>query len=126
MDAAQSLGRRWIGIDITYLAIDLIDKRLRDRHGDSVASSHEIHGIPRDLAGAHALFAHNHFDFERWAVSLVHGQPNQKQVGDKGSDGGKAIAQILSNGSDARCKDDFRRRIALVEVRRRSGPQGRA
>lgn len=99
VDAAQSLGRRWIGIDITYLAIDLIDKRLRDRYGDSVASSYEIHGIPRDLAGAHALFAHNHFDFERWAVSLVHGQPNQKQVGDKGSDG------IIRIPTDAHAKN---------------------
>ena len=29
----------------------------------------------------------NPFDFERWAVSLVNGQPNAKQVGDKGIDG---------------------------------------
>lgn len=34
-----------------------------------------------------ALFNENPFDFERWAVSLVDGQPNEKQVGDKGIDG---------------------------------------
>jgi hypothetical protein len=44
-------------------------------------------GIPRDLGGAQALFDHSPFDFERWAVSLIGAQPNEKQVGDKGIDG---------------------------------------
>jgi DNA modification methylase len=87
IDAAQRLGRRWIGIDITYLAIDLIDTRLRDTYGPDIAEAYEIVGIPKDIDGAAALFAQNPFDFERWAVSLVEGTPNQKQVGDKGSDG---------------------------------------
>lgn len=33
------------------------------------------------------MFAENPFDFERWAVSLIDAQPNEKQVGDKGVDG---------------------------------------
>lgn len=87
VDAAQKLGRRWVGIDVTYLAVDLIDKRLRATYGDEIAETYRVHGIPHDLDGARALFAANPFDFERWAVSLVDGQPNQKQVGDKGIDG---------------------------------------
>lgn len=87
VDAAQRLRRRWIGIDITYIAIDLIEKRLNHTHGPSVADEYEVFGIPRDLEGAQALFMHSPFDFERWAVSLVNGTPNQKQVGDKGTDG---------------------------------------
>lgn len=87
IDAAQRLGRRWIGIDITYLAVDLIDKRLRHTYGPSVTSTYEVIGIPRDLEGARALFAHSPFEFERWAVSLVNGQPNLRQVGDRGVDG---------------------------------------
>jgi hypothetical protein len=46
-----------------------------------------VHGIPRDIGAAQALFRHSPFDFERWAVSLINGQPNEKQVGDKGIDG---------------------------------------
>jgi DNA modification methylase len=84
---AQRLGRRWIGIDITYLAVDLIKNRLDDTFGKSIAGTYEIHGIPRDLPGAQALFDENALDFERWAVSLVSGTPNEKQVADKGSDG---------------------------------------
>lgn len=87
IDAAERLGRRWIGIDITYLAIDLIDTRLRATYGPDVADTYQIVGIPRDVSGARALFAANPFDFERWAVSLVDGTPNEKQIGDKGSDG---------------------------------------
>jgi hypothetical protein len=85
VDAAQRLSRRWLGIDITYIAIDLIEKRLFHTYGQTV--KYEVLGIPRDLAGANALFQHSPFDFERWAVSLVGAQPNEKQVGDKGVDG---------------------------------------
>lgn len=87
VDAAQKLGRNWIGIDVTYLAVDLIDKRLQSTYGESIVDTYEIVGIPRDIGGAQALFARNPFDFERWAVSLIHGQPNEKQVGDRGIDG---------------------------------------
>ena len=87
VDAAQKLHRQWIGIDITYLAVDLIDKRLQHSYGVEVRPTYEIHGIPTDVQGAQALFDENPFDFERWAVSLVQGQPNEKQVGDKGVDG---------------------------------------
>lgn len=85
IDAAQRLKRHWIGIDITYIAIDLITKRLKASHGSRLKI--DIRGIPRDVEGARALFGRNPFDFERWAVSLVDGQPNEKQVGDKGIDG---------------------------------------
>ncbi len=87
IDAAQRLNRRWIGIDITFIAIDLIEKRLKHAYGAAVTKTYTIHGIPRDIQGAAALFQHSPFDFERWAVSLVNAQPNEKQVGDKGIDG---------------------------------------
>lgn len=87
VDSAQSLNRQWIGIDVTYIAIDLIEKRLTHTYGKAITGTYEVLGIPRDRASALALFSRSPFDFERWAVSLVDGQPNQKQVGDKGIDG---------------------------------------
>ena len=87
VDAAQQLERRWIGIDITYIAIDLIIKRLRHRYGDNVQGTFATNGIPKDVESSDALFERNPFDFERWAVSMVNGQPNDKQVGDRGVDG---------------------------------------
>lgn len=84
IEAAQTLGRKWIGIDITYIAIDLTAKRMRHKFP---GLAFDVGGIPRDMPGARALFARSPFDFERWAVSLVDGTPNERQVGDKGVDG---------------------------------------
>jgi DNA modification methylase len=85
--AAHALGRRWIGIDITYIAVDLIQKRLVAQYGDQIRGSFVIDGIPRDLRGARALFSKSPLDFQRWAVSLVEGTPNERTTGDRGVDG---------------------------------------
>lgn len=87
IDAAQRLNRQWIGIDITYIAIDLVEKRLIHTFGDEVKSGYEVLGIPQDVEGAQKLFENSHFDFERWAVSLVNGQPKDAPGGDQGVDG---------------------------------------
>ena len=87
VDAAQRLNRRWVGIDVTTLAVDLIDARLRHTYGEQIRDTYEILGIPRDLTGARALFGRSPFEFERWCVMLLDGQPNEKQVGDRGIDG---------------------------------------
>ncbi|MEG3634023.1 DNA methyltransferase [Micromonospora palythoicola] len=87
IDAAQKLGRRWVGIDVTTLAIDLIDARLRHTYGEGIRKTYEVLGIPRDLAGAQALAKRSPFEFERWCVMTIDGQPNEKQVGDRGIDG---------------------------------------
>ncbi|GAA0985509.1 hypothetical protein GCM10009555_061060 [Acrocarpospora macrocephala] len=61
--------------------------RLRHTYGEWITASYEIRGIPEDLSGARALFARSPFEFERWCVMEVDGQPNPKQTGDKGIDG---------------------------------------
>lgn len=87
VDAAQKLKRAWIGIDVTYIAVDLIIKRLVHTYGEVVKTTFDVNGIPRDIFSAQALFDRSPFEFERWAVSLVNAEPNEKQVGDKGMDG---------------------------------------
>ncbi len=87
VEAAERLKREWIGIDITYLAIDLIERRLRRVFGSNLRPLKIEGAVPRDIQGARKLFAKNKLDFERWAVSKVDGQPNKRQVGDKGTDG---------------------------------------
>ncbi len=65
----------------------LIQARLRETHGEVIDQTYRVEGIPRDLPGARALFNSSPFEFERWAVTLADGTPNQKQVGDRGVDG---------------------------------------
>ncbi len=81
--AAQKLNREWIGIDITHLAISLIQKRLRDAFPDVKI---EIHGTPKDLGGAQALALQDKYQFQWWAVSLVDAIPYGGKK--KGPDGG--------------------------------------
>jgi len=87
VDAAQALGRRWIGMDVSALAINVIIARLEDVHGPNVMTGVEVTGIPTDVTAARMLFNKDPFDFERWAVGLIHARPNDRQTGDGGSDG---------------------------------------
>jgi DNA methylase/Restriction endonuclease len=84
--AAEMLRRHWIGIDVTHLAIALVERRLREAFP---GVAFELHGVPKDLAGAQDLAAKRPFEFERWAVSLIaDAQPYKSQGGgDAGIDG---------------------------------------
>jgi site-specific DNA-methyltransferase (adenine-specific) len=84
--AAQKLNRQWIGIDITHLAISLIQKRLRDAFP---LAQIDVHGVPKDLDGARELAAQDKYQFQWWAVSLVDAVPygNNKKGADGGVDG---------------------------------------
>lgn len=84
--AAQKLGRRWLGIDITHLAINLIKVRLRDSFGADMA--YEVVGEPADLESAKALADADKYQFQYWALGLVGARPmEQKKGADKGIDG---------------------------------------
>ena len=82
--AAQKLNRKWIGIDITHLAISLIEKRLKDAFG--AKCKFEVRGTPRDPDAARDLATRDKYQFQWWAVSLVEAQPFQGRK--KGADGG--------------------------------------
>jgi len=85
---AEKLKRRWTGIDITYLAINLVQRRLRDHFSDDL-SAYEIIGAPTDVRGAEALKEINPYQFEWWAVDLVNARPakDHKKGADSGIDG---------------------------------------
>jgi len=82
---AERLGRRWIGIDITHLAIALIKKRLYDSYASEL-SPYEVIGEPVDVPGAEALAKINRHEFEKWALGLVYARPVKDQL--KGPDAG--------------------------------------
>jgi site-specific DNA-methyltransferase (adenine-specific) len=50
--AAQELDRRWIGIDVTYLAIAVMKARLRDSFG---LADVQVIGQPTEVEGARAM-----------------------------------------------------------------------
>lgn len=89
---AERLHRRWIGIDITHLAITLMRHRLNNAFGKDL-SPYEIIGQPRDLESARVLAQQSEhsgrYQFEWWALGLVDARPAQdkKKGSDKGIDG---------------------------------------
>ena len=84
--AAQKLERQWIGIDITHLAVSLIERRLKDAFP---GIKFEVHGTPKDFDGARDLALRDKYQFEWWAVSLVDAVPQggKKKGMDRGIDG---------------------------------------
>jgi site-specific DNA-methyltransferase (adenine-specific) len=85
--AAHELNRRWIGIDITHLAITVMKKRFRDHFGDI---KFETIGEPVDVAGARYLAQQSRYQFQWWALSLVNAKPvgpARKKGADTGIDG---------------------------------------
>ena len=84
--AAQKLGRRWIGIDITHLAITLMKRRLYDAFGTE--AKFDVMGEPTSLPDAAALAASDPYQFQWWALGLIGARPvEQKKGADKGIDG---------------------------------------
>ena len=93
--AAQKLNRRWIGIDITHLAITLMRNRLRDSFP---GTQFEVIGEPVDLASAKALARQDRYQFQWWALGLIKARPlgEKKKGADKGIDG---VIQFIDDPS---------------------------
>jgi site-specific DNA-methyltransferase (adenine-specific) len=105
--AAQKLGRRWIGIDVTHLAISLIERRLRDAFGKDV--QFETVGVPKDVGAARDLADRDKHEFEKWAITLIpDAQPFRG--GKKGADTGIDGIVYLKTGKNRTDK-------AIVEVK---------
>lgn len=84
--ASQLLKRPWIGIDITHLAIGLIERRLKDAFPNI---TFRVHGTPTDIDGARNLALRDKYEFQYWACDLVNAIPaqNKKKGADFGIDG---------------------------------------
>ena len=87
IEAAERLGRRWAGIDISLHAVNVIRKvRMPD-------TAIAVNGIPTDMYSARHHARHSPFRFEQWAVECIPGfVANTKQRGDGGVDGWGRLA----------------------------------
>lgn len=81
---AERMQRRWVGIDIAKIAIEVIEDRLRREHGDSIGGRYEVRPEPASLEDAQALADEDKLAFEAWALRRVGAQ---KSHPDRGVDG---------------------------------------
>ena len=127
--AAEKLGRKWLGIDITHLSIALQRYRLNEMFPDV---AFEVIGEPQSVSAARYLAQQNRFQFEWWALSLVQARPGKATAGskkgkkgaDKGVDGvitfidgpkgtpRRALVQVKSGHVSSR---DIRDLVGTVE-----------
>ncbi|MGN6276322.1 MAG: DNA methyltransferase [Solirubrobacterales bacterium] len=83
---AERLDRRWVGIDITYLATNLIKSRLVQAFGENVDFS--VTGEPTTAEDAAKLAKEDPYQFEAWALGLVGARTTENKKGaDRGVDG---------------------------------------
>lgn len=86
--AAHRLKRRWIGIDVTHLAIAIIKQRLANNFGFAVFKNLRLVGEPVNAAEALALAQEDKFGFQCWAVGKIGAPPIEHKKGaDRGIDG---------------------------------------
>lgn len=84
--AAQKLNRHWIGIDVTHLAVALVERRLKEAFP---GIAFDVHGVPNDHAGARDLAERDKHEFQKWITATVGAQPYKsgKKGMDRGIDG---------------------------------------
>ena len=142
--AAENLKRRWIGIDITHLAVALMKSRLRTAFDLHPGADYQVVGEPADVGSARALAEQDRYQFQYWAMSLLEALPrkqDERRGADRGIDGllhfidgprratKKAIVQVKSgrvssplirdlNGTVEREKADLGLFITLEEPTR--------
>ena len=87
--AAENLKRRWIGIDVTHLAVALMKSRLRTAFGIVPEKDYRVVGEPADVGGARALAEQDRYQFQFWAMSLLEALPREdgRRGADRGIDG---------------------------------------
>ena len=92
IDAAETLNRQWIGIDITLLALDPMQKRLREPHGLEPSVNSDIAGYPTNMQEVRLLVRdrQKYHDFANWAVTRIGLEPTAN-VGDGGFDGAGTV-----------------------------------
>ena len=85
--AAEALNRRWLGIDLTYLATGAVKLQV-EKFFPQLKDSIVITGTPEDAATALQLARENPVGFEAWCVThVLKFTANAKKGGDGGIDG---------------------------------------
>jgi site-specific DNA-methyltransferase (adenine-specific) len=119
--AAQGLGRQWYGIDVTFLATNLIKSRMREMYP---AVDFQVIGEPESIGAARQLASDDPYQFQWWALGLIDARPQGAQTGaakqgkkgaDRGIDGvirfeeasgkGKHVLVQVKGGANVSSRD---------------------
>ncbi|MDE0234780.1 MAG: DNA methyltransferase [bacterium] len=115
IEAAERLGRRWIGVDISGDAVDEIKDRLEDMGVYSPEHYDIYEGSPDTMAEYQRL---NPYEKQEWLVRRCGGLPNPRKSGDRGIDGDMNFHM----GTDKNGDDIWGRLIFSVKTGKQRSP----
>jgi len=105
VDAAEGLHRKWIGIDISPVAISLIKRRLHHTYKKDL-TEFEVRGTPTDEQSAQRLWKENVFAFQDWWITEF--EAFSATFGTKGADKGvDGIALYAMDNKDTTARVAF-------------------
>jgi len=106
--AAELLGRRWIGIDISATVIRIVTKARKELSG----SKFEEFGIPKGMEEARKLAGNDRLQYESWQISTVPGLAPNNRKNQEGYDG---LGRFLETTGGAAGKPPMRTITAEVK-----------
>lgn len=81
LSVAEKTGRRWVGIDISPTAVNIMDRRIKRIPG---AKSPKLVGLPSTVEQLRQL---KPFEFQNWVIQQFYGVASARKSGDMGIDG---------------------------------------
>ena len=86
--AAEALGRKWLGIDISKFSTGLIRDRILHNFKYLNADDLDMRGTPDSVAEARSLARQDPFEFEKWVCGYIGAEGMFREPGERGADGG--------------------------------------
>ena len=114
--AAEKLGRRWVGIDVSAFSVGLVRGRILDNFSQLTTDDVLVRGIPVNAADAEALAKRDKFEFEKWVCGAIGAEGMFHDPGTPGADGGvDGVLPIVP----VRWGEKPKREYAIVQVKGR-------
>ena len=86
--AAEKLGRRWVGVDVSAFSVGLMRSRMLRAFDQLTTDDVLVRGVPVNVAEAQALADRDKFEFEKWVCGAIGAEGMFHSPGTPGADGG--------------------------------------
>ena len=112
--AAESLGRKWVGIDISTFATGLMRDRILEKFPLLTSNDLVLQGVPEVVSDAKELARRDSFEFEKWVCGRIGAEGMFHDPGTRGADGGvDGVLKFYRIREEKKLKSEY----AIVQVK---------